>query len=89
MFCILPGCSQKEWANSLCFTHSQACANQYNTIKMNPQPMCEVSEATSNHHGRWGRFVMGKGMGEPFFNQPSNICGVKKENGVWYWLIDS
>lgn len=55
---------------------------------MNPQPLRELCEVTSNSDGRWGTFVMGKGMAEPFLNQPTCAVGVQKEDGVWYWLIN-
>lgn len=62
--------------------------NNLNQVVMNPQPLRELNEVTSDYKGVWGTFVMGKGMAEPFLNQPPSAVGVKKENGIWYWLLN-
>jgi hypothetical protein len=60
-----------------------------NRVVMNPQPLRELDEVSADNLGRWGTFVFGKGMAEPFLNQPSCTVGVQKEDGIWYWLIDN
>lgn len=87
--CIIPGCKRPTNGCRMCFHHHVQGAENYNTIPMNPQPLRELAEVTSDSSGRWGTFVRGKGMAEPFLNQPPNVCGVKKDGGVWYWLLDS
>ena len=62
--------------------------DKLNRVKMNPQPLRELDEVTCDNGGIWGTFVMGKGMAEPFLNQPKSAIGVQKENGIWYWLLD-
>lgn len=66
-------------------------SDQLNRVLMNPQPMRELNEVCADSKGRWGTFVPGKGMAEPFLHQPRCACGVEKDpiDGFWYWIIDS
>lgn len=67
--------------------------HQLNRVVMSPQPLLELNQVKVNNHGQWCHWESGwdnaRISKDPLLNQLACACGVEKENGIWYWLIDS